>query len=160
GQNWIDATAGLPQHDPDSPEEIQKDIDYARGLPSADDAEPFFVHYANVEADTTGHSLPTPTDGRIWVASLNAAGTTPTWTAISQDLSGRTPARGCRNVVAWRTNRTLYGAVGDVSAQPFYYSLTGNTPSTWVVAQPVRPTGTADRLIGPSSMDFPPGAAN
>jgi hypothetical protein len=43
-----------------------------------------------------------------------------------------------------------------VSAQPFYFTTTGNTPATWTVAQPVHPTGTTARLLGASSIDFPP----
>jgi hypothetical protein len=155
GQNWVDTMSGLPVRSPDSPEEIQKDIDYAHGLPAADDSEPFLVHYANVETDTAGQSVLTHTTGQIWVVTT-VSSTSATWKAISQDLTNLTPARGFSNVIASRTIPGLYGAVGDVSAFPFYYSTTGNTLSTWVVSQPVRPTGTTERLTGPSSMDFPP----
>ena len=160
GQSWIDATAGLPVHEPDSPEEIQKDIDYARGLLSADDAEPFFVHYANVETDTTGQSVLTHTDGRIWVAALAANGSA-TWTAISQDLTAQNPPRKLSNVTASRTIPGLYGATGggaatDLTAPPFYYSTTGNTATNWIAATAVHPAGPTTRLGGASSMDFPP----
>jgi hypothetical protein len=43
-----------------------------------------------------------------------------------------------------------------VSLQPFFITTVGNTPTTWQAAQPVHPTGTADRLTGAASIDFPP----
>jgi photosystem II stability/assembly factor-like uncharacterized protein len=89
----------------------------------------------------------------VFVAVADAGGVL-SWQAISQDL---TPLqRGINNVTASRTMAGLYGAAGNVSIAPFYYTTTGNTPSTWTVTQPVRPTGTTARLTGPSSMDFPP----
>jgi hypothetical protein len=121
--------------------------------PPGDDSEPFFVHYANVETDTVGQSVLTHTTGQIFV-SVMAADKTFSWKAISQDLTAS--MNGFSNVTASRTIPGLYGASGTVSRAPFYVSKTGNTLSTWVVSQPVFPTGTAARLTGPSSIDFPP----
>jgi hypothetical protein len=153
GQYWTDLAPVLHDPPPDSPEELQKDLDYALGLPAASDSEPFFVHYANVETDTTGQSVLTHSTGQIFVSVAGANGAL-SWVAISQDLT--TQNRGFNNVTASRTIPGLYGAAGNVSIAPFYYTTAGNTPSTWVVASPVQPTGTAARLTGPSSMDFPP----
>ncbi len=120
------------------------------------DAEPFFIHYANVESDTTGPSVLTHSVGRVFVVTRN--GGNLTWTPISQDLTGSNTGFG--NVAASRTQPGIYGAVGTVSAAPFFTSTAGNTLTTWQVTQPVRPNGTADRLTGPSSMDFQPGNTN
>jgi hypothetical protein len=120
-----------------------------------EDEEPFFVHYANVETDTAGQSVLTHTDEQVWVAGLDGTGNLA-WTAISQDLSNNPNGEGFASVTASRATPGLYGAAGLVSFAPFFVSKTGNTPSTWVAASPVRPTGTADRLTGASSIDFPP----
>jgi hypothetical protein len=121
---------------------------------SHEDEEPFFEHYSDVETDATGGSVLTHTDERVFVAT--AAGNTYTLTQISQDLTDATTGTGVTNVTASRAFAGLYGAAGTVSAQPFYFTTTGNTPATWTVAQPVHPTGTTARLLGASSIDFPP----
>lgn len=154
GENWQRLAPVLndPEEDGDE-EELRRDREYALGLADSNDSEPFFVHYANVETDTTGQSVLTHSTGQVFVA-VQGAGNTLSWRAISQDLTPQN--RGFNNVAASRTIPNLYGAAGNVSAAPFYVSTTGNTPSTWTVSQPVFPTGTAARLTGPSSIDFPP----
>src|SRR5207248_7174197 len=110
--------------------------------------------YANVETDTVGQSVLTNSDGEVFVAT--PSGTGFTWTPISQDLSNDPTGVGFSNVTASRTIANLYGAAGLISRAPFWISTTGNTPSTWVAAKPVFPTGTTARLTGASSIDFPP----
>ncbi|HET7505629.1 MAG TPA: hypothetical protein VFK02_31635 [Kofleriaceae bacterium] len=119
---------------------------------AGDDEEPFFVHYANVETDTTGQSVLTHTTGQIFVAVL-AAGTL-SWKPISQDLT-RT-GNGFGNVTASRTIPGLYGAAGSTADAPFFVTTAGNTATTWTAAQPVIPAGQLSPLNGPSSIDFPP----
>jgi hypothetical protein len=143
GTSWssVQLLPSVPEPDPDAP-----------GA-SGDDSEPFFVHYANVETDTTGPSVLTHTTGQIFVAVVQANGKFG-WKPISQDL---TPSgNGFSNVSASRTIAGLYGASGTTSAAPFFVTTAGNTIATWAAAKPVLPTGTADRLTGPSSIDFPP----
>jgi hypothetical protein len=120
-------------------------------MPVGEDSEPFFVHYANVETDTTGQSVLTNTDFQVWVAT--GTGNNLVWKAISQDLTAANT--GFSNVVASRKTPGLYGATGRVSAAPAFVSTTGNTASTWAVAKPVFATGTTARLTGASGMDFP-----
>jgi hypothetical protein len=126
------------------------------GLPGAgpggEDQEPFLIHYANVETDTLGQSVLTHSTGQIFV-SFDDNGALA-WKPISQDLTAS--GVGFANVGASRTTPGLYGAVGTVSIAPFYVTTAGNTMTTWTVAKPVFPIGTADRLTGPSSIDFPP----
>ena len=153
GDGWTDLAPVLHDPSPESPEELAKDQDYARGRAAPDDTEPFLVHYGNVETDTAGESVLTHSTGQVFVAVAGAGGEL-SWKAISQDLTPQ--QRGLNNVTASRTIPGLYGAVGNASIAPFYYTTEGNTPSTWTVASPVQPTGTAARLTGPSSMDFPP----
>ena len=153
GESWQDLAPVLNNPVEDGEEELRKDRDYALGRAQSNDSEPFFVHYANVETDTTGQSVLTHSTGQVFVAVAGAGGAL-SWRAISQDLTPQ--QRAFNNVAASRTIPGLYGAAGNTSAAPFYVSTTGNTPSTWAVAQPVRPTGTTARLTGPSSIDFPP----
>jgi len=125
----------------------------ARARASGEDQEPFFEHYSDVETDTTGGSVLTHTDEKVFVAT--PSGDSYTLTLISQDFTSAA-GTGVTNVTASRKFAGLYGAVGAVSAQPFYVTTTGNTPATWTVVQPVHPTGTNARLLGASSIDFPP----
>jgi hypothetical protein len=121
------------------------------------DSEPFFVRYADVETDTTGQSVLTASTAQVWV-SVQTSGNMA-WVPIMADL---TPTQnGLNNVAASRTIPGLYGAVGNISRAPFYYTTTGNVlPSgpapAWKVSQPVLPTGGPARLTNPQSMDFPP----
>ena len=117
-----------------------------------EDQEPFLVHYANVETDHVGQSVLTHTDEQVFVAVPDGEGFT--WKSISQDLTGSVIGAGIRNVAASRATPGLYGAVGAVSAEPFYVTTQGNTKVTWTAAQPVRINGS--RLTGASSIDFPP----
>ena len=123
--------------------------------PSGEDTEPFLVHYANVETDTVGQSVLTHTTGQIFVSLLQASGKLA-WKPISQDLMSTTTGNAFSNISASRTVVGLYGAAGNSSAAPFYVSTAGNTMATWAATRPVFPTGTLDRLTGPSSIDFPP----
>jgi hypothetical protein len=127
----------------------------ARRRAAQGDEEPFFVHFANVETDTTGQSVLTHTDEQIFVSSQAGDGTM-SWTAISQDLTNDPNGAGFASVTASRATPGLYGAAGLVSAAPFFVTTQGNSPTTWVAATPVHPTGTADRLTGAASIDFPP----
>lgn len=118
-----------------------------------EDSAPFLVHYANVETDHTGPSVLTHTDRQVFVAIDDGAGGY-TWRSISQDLTTSPIGAGISNVAASRSTPGLYGAVGLVSAEPFYVTTQGNTKVNWTPSQPVR-IGSA-RLTGASSMDFPP----
>ncbi|HEY5946116.1 MAG TPA: hypothetical protein VIV40_11525 [Kofleriaceae bacterium] len=133
------------------PEQIQKRA-MERLKVFGEDQEPFLVHYANVETDHVGQSVLTHTDEQVFVAV--PAGDGFTWKSISQDLTSSAVGAGISNVAASRSTPGLYGAVGLVSAEPFYVTTQGNTKVDWTVAQPVR-IGTA-RLTGASSIDFPP----
>ncbi len=126
----------------------------ARHKISGEDSEPFIEHYSNVETDTDGQSVLTHTDEQVFVTS--AAGDGFQLTAISQDLTADPNGAGFANVTASRTISGLYGAAGLVSAKPFLFTTTGNTPATWTFAKPVFPTGSTPRLTGASSIDFPP----
>ncbi|NVB78194.1 MAG: hypothetical protein HOV81_07360 [Kofleriaceae bacterium] len=117
-----------------------------------DDQAPFLVHYSNVETDTVGQSVLTHTDEQVFVAV--PAGDGFTWKSISQDLTSSQVGAGISNITASRATPGLYGAVGLVSAEPFYVTTAGNTKVNWTVAQPVRVNGA--RLTGASSIDFPP----
>ncbi|HET9620386.1 MAG TPA: hypothetical protein VFP84_03390 [Kofleriaceae bacterium] len=157
GNNWHDRTppdSSLAEDD-DAAEEARE---RARKGPDGEDSEPFFIHYANVETDTTGQSVLTHTDNQVWVATGTGTDADPlAWQAISQDFTGSNGSNvNITNVTASRATPGLYGAAGGASIQPFMFTTAGNTPSTWTIAQPVHPTGTAARLTGPSSIDFPP----
>jgi hypothetical protein len=126
--------------------------------PAGEDSEPFLIHYANVETDTTGQSVLTHTNGQVFVSSDDGKGGF-TWTAISQDLTSQNI--GFSNVAASRTIPGLYGASGLLSISPFFVTTQGNTMTTWTAAKPVTPVpaiGTLPqpRLTGASSIDFPP----
>ncbi|MCE9572672.1 MAG: hypothetical protein K8W52_05905 [Deltaproteobacteria bacterium] len=138
------------------PEEIAARAE-ARAKKFGDDQEPFLVHYANVETDTTGPSVLTHSDEQVFVAIDDGAGGF-TWKSISQDLTSSPIGAGIKNVTASRTIPGLYGAVGAVSAEPFYVTTQGNTKVDWTVAQPVHPLGDDVRLTGASSIDFRPGS--
>jgi photosystem II stability/assembly factor-like uncharacterized protein len=147
GENWGGVDPILAEEDefrrrPDKPD------------PRVEDDEPFLVHFANVETDTVGQSVLTHTEGEIFVSEMATDGTF-SFKAISQDIL-LTNGSGFSSVTASRTIPGLYGGSVNTSARPFYVSTTGNTLSTWVVAQPVHPTGNALRLTGASSIDFPP----
>jgi hypothetical protein len=144
--HWHSAAAGAPERGED---EMLERV-HARLAAVHEDTEPFFIHYANVETDTTGDTVLTHSDGQVFFWSGTA------WTSISQDLSTSTNGAGFGNVVASRTIAGLYGGVGMISAAPFYYTTHGNSQMTWPSANPVHPLGDAQRLTGPSSMDFPP----
>ncbi len=132
--------------------------------PAGEDSEPFLIHYANVETDTTGESVLTHTNGQVFVSADDGSGGL-TWKVISQDLTPPPPpatnnGQGFANVAASRTIPNLYGAAGLVSLAPFYVTTQGNTMATWTPARPVTPVppiGTLlPRLTGASSIDFPP----
>lgn len=135
------------------PEEIQERAN-ARALKFGEDSAPFLVRYANVETDTEGQSVLIHTDGQVFVAIPDGSGFT--WKSISQDLTDSPIGAGITNVTASRTIPGLYGATGAVSAAPFYFSTQGNTKVDWTATRPVFPTGGTVRLLGASSMDFPP----
>jgi len=117
-----------------------------RAKKSGEDEEPFFIHYADVETDTTGQSVLTHTDEQVFVSSAQGAGFV--FTPISQDLTGDPTFAGFANVTASRATPGLYGAAGLVSAKPFFVTTLGNTMTAWTVAQPIHPTGTNARLTG------------
>lgn len=141
------------------------------------DSLPFFVNYANAEIDPTGlpadGSLPVltvsgggpaGTGAFIWYAGIAAPPANgPEWKRISQDFSA--PAAPLTNkanrVVVARGVKDLFGAVLNISRAPFAWidnSVATNqlkVTSTWNITQPVLPDG-VNRLIGPSTMDFPP----
>ncbi len=122
---------------------------------SGENAEPFFEHYADVETDTTGESVLTHTDSQVFVTTPDGNGGF-VLTAISQDLTNDPNGAGISNVTASRTIPGLYGAAGAVSIAPFLVKTPANTTTTWTITQPVHPTGGTPRLLGPSSIDFPP----
>jgi hypothetical protein len=135
------------------PEQIaERAEEHARIL--GEDSAPFLVRYANVETDTVGQSVLIHTDRQIFVSEPDGAGFT--WRSISQDLTDSPIGAGFTNVAASRTIPGLYGAAGLVSAAPFFYTTQGNTKVDWTAARPVFPTGTTVRLLGASSIDFPP----
>jgi hypothetical protein len=122
------------------------------------DSEPFFIHYANVDTDSDGQSVLTQSVGQVFVSAATATGLA--WQAISQDVS---PAGiYLTNVAASSTIAGLYGASAasgfrgsGPSPVPFYVTAQGNTPSTWVAANPVQPTGGA-AMSAASAIAFPP----
>jgi len=134
------------------PEQIQERAN-ERMSRFGEDQAPFLVHYANVETDHIGQSVLTHSDEQVFVALEDGAGGF-TWKSISQDLTGSANGAGISNVAASRATPGLYGAVGLVSAEPFYVTTQGNTKVDWTPSQPVR-VGSA-RLTGASSIDFPP----
>jgi hypothetical protein len=158
GNNWngVDPTI-TPEPPPlRSPARSQRvvtgdGVDGAAG----EDSEPFLIHYANVETDTTGQSVLTHTNGQVFVSADDGTGVL-TWKPISQDLTGAGNGQGFANVAASRTIPNLYGAAGQVSLAPFYVTTAGNTQTAWTAASPVLPVGGTARLTGASSIDFPP----
>jgi len=126
---------------------------HVRAKKSGEDEEPFFIHYADVETDTTGESVLSHTDEQVFVSTPSAGGFV--FTAISQDLTADAAGAGFANVTASRATPGLYGAAGIVSAQPFYTTTKGNTKTVWTIAKPVLPDG-VNRLTGAASIDFPP----
>jgi hypothetical protein len=155
GSNWQGVDPVLPPEPPPLPPRSQRlRADGSVDDPGGEDKEPFLVHYANVETDTTGQSVLTHTTGEVFVSSLT--GTAFSWQAISQDLTPVGNGQGFANVTASRTIAGLYGAAGLVSLAPFYVTTAGNTKATWTAAQPVFPIGGTPRLTGPASIDFPP----
>ncbi|HEY0985655.1 MAG TPA: hypothetical protein VGD80_01335, partial [Kofleriaceae bacterium] len=153
GRNWLTQDPVLDPVRPD--DELRwppRSAPPGAGGAGGEDEEPFLIHYANVETDTVGQSVLTHTTGRIFV-SVDDHGNLA-WQPISQDL---TPTgTGFANVNASRTIPGLYGAAGTVSLAPFFFTTAGNTMATWTAARPVFPIGTAARLTGASSIDFPP----
>lgn len=134
------------------PEEIQRLGMAQQDALGEGDSAPFLVHYSNVETDMTGQSVLIHTNKQIFVSIEDGAGGF-TWKSISQDLT-TDPNGGFSNVVASRSTPGLYGGVGVGSLQPFYVTTQGNTKVNWTITKPVR-IGSA-RLLGPTSMDFPP----
>jgi hypothetical protein len=150
------------------------------------DSLPFLVGYANAEIDPTGlpadGSLPVltfsgggnaGTGAFIWYAGCRGTGCAgappangPVWKRISQDLNaamgGGTAPNIATNVTVARGVKDLFGAVLNLSRAPFAWidnSVVTNQlkiTSTWNITQPVHPKGGAVRLIGPSTIDFPP----
>ncbi len=155
GTQWNEAEPTLASPPPDrGPPAVSRSLVQTGDGPTAEDAEPFFIHYANVETDTTGQSVLTHTNGQVFVSASDGAGGL-TWKPISQDLTSQNI--GFANVTASRTIPDLYGAAGLVSTAPFFVTTLGNTMTTWTPAQPVHPNPlSAARLTGASSIDFPP----
>jgi hypothetical protein len=157
GDDWFEVEPNFSwRHDAEEQAEAR-----AAHPEAFEDNQPFLVRFANVETDTTGQSVLTPSLERVYVAQAAPEGDPNgplQWVALSQDTSGGNPAGGnLENVTASRTIPGLYGAVNNLSRAPFFYTTTGNTPSTWVQAQPVFPVGNpGPRLTGAESMDFPP----
>lgn len=128
-----------------------------------DDIEPFYIHYANVETDTTGQSVLTHTEGRIFVNVAQPDGT-PHFVPISQDLAPLGVAdQQFTSVAASTTIPGLYGASAAAGFRgsgrapvPFFVTAQGNTMSTWIAAQPVQPAGTTGHMSAASSIAFPP----
>ncbi|MEO7734970.1 MAG: hypothetical protein ABIY55_28710, partial [Kofleriaceae bacterium] len=121
------------------------------------DSEPFSIHYANVETDTDGQSVLTHSVGQVFVAAATASGLA--WQAISQDVSP--DEIYLTNVAASSTIPGLYGASAasgfrgsGPSPVPFYVTAQGNTPSIWIAAKPVQPTGGA-AMAAASAIAFP-----
>ncbi len=146
---------GVPSPVGLTPEEIAEQANERMAM-HGEDQEPFFVHYANVETDTVGQSVLTHTAEQVFVAVPQGDGFT--WQSISQDLTTSPVGAGIANVNASRTTPGLYGAVGLVSAEPFYVTTQGNTKVDWTPAKPVM-VG-PNRLRGASSIDFPPSLAS
>jgi hypothetical protein len=161
GNNWNQLDPKIsPEPSPfGGPARSQRVVSDAAGDgPAVEDSEPFLIHYANVETDTTGQSVLTHTNGQVFVSADDGSGGL-TWKPISQDLTSQNI--GFSNVAASRTIPGLYGASGLVSLAPFFVSTAGNTMATWTAARPVTPVtpiGTLPppRLTGASSIDFPP----
>jgi hypothetical protein len=137
-----------------TPGEIQARAE-ARARTFGDDREPFFVHFANVETDTTGPSVLTHTDGQVFVAIGDGA-TGYTWRSISQDLSVLHSGAGISNIAASRTIAGLYGAAGMSPSEPFYVTTQGTTKVDWRPARAVVSPSAGIPLTGASSIDFPP----
>ena len=125
-----------------------------------DDAEPFYIHYANVETDRTGQSVLTHTVGQVFVNVAQPDGT-PRFVPISQDLT----LQGLQltSVAASTAIPGLYGASAATGFRgsgpapvPFFVTAQGNTMSTWVAAQPVQPAGSTGHLSAASSIAFSP----
>jgi hypothetical protein len=157
GNNWQSVDPTLPQEPPTLPPRSQRlRADGTADGPAGEDQEPFFIHYANVETDTTGQSVLTHSTGEVFVSTLT--GNVFSWRPISQDLTpaGAVDGEGFANVTASRTIAGLYGAAGLVSLAPFYVTTTGSVKTTWTAAKPVLPVGGTARLTGASSIDFPP----
>jgi hypothetical protein len=126
----------------------------------ADDSEPFFVHYANVESDTEGQSVLTHTVGQVFVNVALPDGT-PHFVPISQDLTPQGLA--FTSVAASSRVPGLYGGSAasgfrgsGPSPVPFFVTARGNTMSSWIPAQPVQPVGTTRHMSAASSIAFPP----
>jgi hypothetical protein len=156
GNNWNGVDPVLDPGPPPlrGPARSQRVVTGAGVDGAGEDSEPFLIHYADVETDTTGQSVLTHSIGQVFV-SADAGTDGLTWKPISQDL---TPQNiGFANVAASRAIPGLYGAAGTVSTAPFFVTTQGNTMTTWTAARPVTPTGIATvRLTGASSIDFPP----
>jgi hypothetical protein len=166
GNNWNGVDPVLTPEPPPllAPARSQRVVtDTGVGGPAVEDSEPFFIHYANVETDTTGESVLTHTNGRVFVSADDGTDTDGNlklkWIPISQDLTSQ--RIGFSNVAASRTIPGLYGASGLVSTAPFFVTTQGNTLATWTAATPVTPVPPilgqpAPRLTGAASIDFPP----
>jgi hypothetical protein len=154
GNHWFTLDPGI-NPDPEAEEEAAEARARAgRNGPEGEDSEPFFIHYANVETDTTGQSTLTHSNNQVFVAVSQPDPNNPlAWLPLSQDFTAQ--GTGIANVSASRATPGVYGAAGLVSLQPFYITTLGNTPTDWTIAQPIHPTGTAARLTGASSIDFP-----
>ena len=126
-----------------------------RAQRSGENSEPFLVHYADVETDTTGESVLSHTDSQVFVATPSMGSFV--FTPISQDLTNDPAGAGIANVTASRATPGLYGAVSTASTRPFYITTAGNTMATWTATRAVFPTASGPFLTGPSSIDFPPG---
>lgn len=142
------AAAGISMDDDEVDERMRE-----RAKRSGENAEPFFIHYSDVETDTAGQSVLTHTDEQVFVSTVNGTGFK--FVPISQDLTGDPSGAGIANVTASRAMPNLYGAAGIVSARPFYVSTAGNTLAVWKGANAVTPVA-GQRLTGASSIDFPP----
>jgi hypothetical protein len=160
GNNWQEVEPTISVEPPDRGPAVSRSWVQTGDGPAVEDSEPFFIHYANVETDTTGQSVLTHTNGQVFVSADDGKGGL-TWKVISQDLTPVGNGQGFANVTASRTIPGLYGAAGLVSLAPFYLSTAGNTMTTWTTARPVTPAPPVGglppaRLTGASSIDFPP----
>jgi hypothetical protein len=127
---------------------------------TADDSEPFLIHYADVPTDRDGQSVLTHTVGQVFVNQALPDGT-PHFVPISQDLTRQ--QLQFTSVAASSTIPGLYGASAATgfrgsgpSPVPFFVTAQGNTLSTWTPAQPVQPVGTTAHMSAASSVAFPP----
>jgi hypothetical protein len=151
-------------------------------IPSTD-SFPFYTQIAPIRTDPTGIGFLTLSSNQVWQTTL-AAGADPSlcvlsqtatvntincnikWKAISPDYSTLIPgfppaaSRLASVTAAGRSPASpqagVYGVAINLSKAPF--SVTSDGGTTWVTAAPVTSplVGGTARVIGASSIDFPP----